>query len=400
MKNLYELKCERRSLLLKLEKANTEEEVRQIQQELADNDAKIREEEERQRQIELDNAELRSSLMGGFVPVSQTKVSQADAEKRANEFAQSNKMIIENGEARATIVSSGTIAPVKVGGINEPSNTVSSIVDMVAVEDLTGTSEYKEAYVDSWQSASKGTEGSAPAQSEPTFGSVTLKPVLIEVLSYISKQVKKQTPLQYEAKVRKGALIGLRRKVQKLITNSNVAGFYGVVNAINDKGNTMNTALKYGAIDEKTLRKIVLSYGGENGVEGGACLFLNKKDLIAFGDVCGANEKKAVYDIIPDATNPNKGIIKEGGLSVPYCIDPDLVSHSDTMTAKTVKTKTMAYGKPLAYKLGLWGNYEVTVSEDYKFAEGLLAIRGEVMVGGNVIQKDGFVVVQTPDTIA
>lgn len=400
MKNLYELKCERRSLLLKLEKANTEEEVKAIQAELATNDEAIRAEEERQRQIELDNAELRSNLMGGFIPVSQSKVNKDEAEKRAKEFATTDKMTIANVEARATIVSSGTLQPVKVGDINEPGNTVSSIVDMIAVEDLTGTGEYKEAYLDSWQSAGKGTEGTAPAQSEPTFGSVTLKPVLVSVLSYISKQVKKQTPLNYEDKVRKGALIALRREVQKRVTNSNEAGFYGVVNAVNDKGNTMNTILPYGAIDDKTLRKIVLSYGGDNGVEGGAVLFLNKNDLIAFGDVRGTNEKKAVYEIIPDASNPNKGIIKDGGLSVPYCINPDLLSHSDTMTAKTAKTNTMAYGKPLAYKLGLWGNYEVEVSKDYKFAEGLLAIRGEVMVGGNVVQKEGFVVVQTPETIA
>ena len=69
------------------------------------------------------------------------------------------------------------------------------------------------------------------------------------------------------------------------------------------------------------------------------------------------------------------------------------------MTALSSSTRgssaiqTMVYGDPSCYKLGLFGDYEVNVSEDYKFAEGLLAIRGEAMVGGNVVIKNGFVIV-------
>jgi hypothetical protein len=54
----------------------------------------------------------------------------------------------------------------------------------------------------------------------------------------------------------------------------------------------------------------------------------------------------------------------------------------------------MIVGDARNYKLGLFGNYEITVSEDYKFAEGLLAVRGEVTVGGNVTKCNGFVVVK------
>ena len=52
----------------------------------------------------------------------------------------------------------------------------------------------------------------------------------------------------------------------------------------------------------------------------------------------------------------------------------------------------MIYGNPYNYKLGLFGDFEVTVSEDYKFGEGLLAVKGEVMAGGNVYVDKGFVV--------
>ena len=54
----------------------------------------------------------------------------------------------------------------------------------------------------------------------------------------------------------------------------------------------------------------------------------------------------------------------------------------------------MIVGDPKNYKLGLFGDYEIAVSEDYKFAEGLLAVRGEVTIGGNVIKGNGFVVVK------
>ena len=52
----------------------------------------------------------------------------------------------------------------------------------------------------------------------------------------------------------------------------------------------------------------------------------------------------------------------------------------------------MIYGTPTNYKLGLFGNFEVKVSEDYKFGEGLLTVRGTVMAGGNVTMDKGFVV--------
>ena len=53
----------------------------------------------------------------------------------------------------------------------------------------------------------------------------------------------------------------------------------------------------------------------------------------------------------------------------------------------------MIYGEPYAYMLVLFGDYEIRVSEDYKFGEGLLTVKGEVMAGGNIIADKGFIVV-------
>ena len=150
-----------------------------------------------------------------------------------------------------------------------------------------------------------------------------------------------------------------------------------------------------GDIDDKTLRNIVFAYGGEDNLFGGegVVLLLSKKDLIAFGDVRSSTTKQAVYEITPDGRNPNTGIIKDGGLSVRYCINANCTAYCEAEGTEA-GVSTMIVGDPMNYKLGLFGDYEITVSEDYKFGEGLLAVRGEVLVAGNVIKDKGFVVVK------
>jgi len=133
-------------------------------------------------------------------------------------------------------------------------------------------------------------------------------------------------------------LIALRKKVARLIPLGNPAAtpaeFTGILNApaITD------AALEFSAIDEKTLRKIAMSYGGDENILGNAVLLVNKNDLIAFGDVRGA-DKKSVYEITPDASNPNAGILKDGGLSVRYVINSALKALSDAATVATTRSE-------------------------------------------------------------
>ena len=293
----------------------------------------------------------------------------ADAEARAKAFAESGKMTIDNAEARAVLVSGGTlVTPTKVAGINgEIGAKVSSIVDLVKVTDASGMGAYKVAYQNTDAVAATQTEGAAYANSEPTFAFVEIAPQTEAILSYISKQARKQTNLNYTQKVNASALLALRKRAAKFITDKLVAS-------------DMNTALAITAIDATTLRKIALNYGGDESIVGAATLFLNKKDLVKFGDVRGTNEKKALYTITPDASNPNTGVISEGGLSVPYCINSDLPEG------------TLAYGQAHCFEFALFSGYEIMVSEDFAFDKGLLAIRGDVEFGGEVTIKNGFVV--------
>ena len=319
-----------------------------------------------------------------------------ETEERAKKFAETGRTRISASETRSTLLSGGAIAtPTGVGGINEPFNVLSSIIDMITVEDMTGMGGYKEAFVSAWQTAGAGTEGTVANTSDPTFKIANILPFDIDVVSYVSKQIKKQSPLQYEEKVRKGALIALKKKAVSYIIGGNGSTEpFGIYNAEDKDGVAICQAYEVtsNTIDQTTLRKIVFAYGGDENVGAGARLFLNKKDLIKFGDVRGTNEKKAVYEIIPDGANPNTGIIKDGGLSVPYVICSNVTALSESTYANK-NIPTMIYGNPANYKLGLFGDFEVSVSDDYKFGEGLLTVRGEVLVGGNVVADKGFVIV-------
>ena len=317
-------------------------------------------------------------------------------EKRAETFKKESHTAMTAAETRSMLISSGAIAtPTRVGGITDPLSSVSSIVDMVEVEDMTGCGAYKQAYIKAWQDAAAGTEGSAPTADDLDVGIVNIAPQMVEVLTYVSKEIRKQTPLQYLSKVQEGAAIALKKKIATDIIGGNGStAVYGIYNAVDKDSDSMIQIKEVSAIGATTLRDIVFDYGGNDNLFGGegVVLLLNKKDLIAFGDVRSETTLQAVYEITPDGTNPNTGIIKDGGLSVRYCINNGCAALSDSNTA--ANSKTMIVGDARNYKLGLFGNYEINVSEDYKFAEGLLAVRGEVTVGGNVIKGNGFVVVK------
>lgn len=291
------------------------------------------------------------------------------AEARAKQLKERNGYAIDTAEARAVLVSSGTLAtPTAVSGINDAIGAqVSSIVDMVNVVDAGGMGAYNVAYEIAGSEAEITAEGGDYHESEPTYGFVQITPDTATCISYISKQARKQTPLAYASKVNTSALNALRKKAAKVITEKTLASELCVVK-------------KGLALDETFLRKVALSYGGDESIVGAAVLQINKTDLTTLGDVRGS-DKKAVYEITPDGSNPNKGIIKDGGLSVPYVINSNLMGKQ-------------IYGQTKCFELALFSPYEINVSEDFAFNKGLLAVAGDVQLGGDVTVYGGFVVAQ------
>lgn len=328
------------------------------------------------------NPERKSFLTFPIEERGQNQMTKEELElrkKNAEAFQRSGKETIKNAEMRATLVSGGKIAtPTEVHGIEDTFNRVSSIVDLVRVVNCEGMGSNKVAYEVAIGTASNQTEGQAISVSDPQYDFVTIAPESIGILSYISKQVRRQSPLDYQGKIEDSALKALKVKVASYITGKIVAS-----TLLSKPAN-----LKVTAIDDKTLRRIALSYGSAEAVYGNAWLFLTKEDLIAFGDVRGTNgNKSAVYEITPDTDNPNTGVIKDGGLSVRYCLNPNLTPLATASEDDVV----MFYGQAECCELDLFSDYEIAVSEDYKFAENMLAIRGDAEMGADIIKKDGFV---------
>lgn len=338
---------------LMAKKAELEKELDEINAQIADLDKPV-EEEKPQRNINFMKKEERGA----------NTMNREELEMRAKEFKEKGKSQIE---LRSTTISSKTVAaPTGADGIVDAFSGVSSIVDLVKIENCHGMGANKVAYVISNSAADAVNEGSAIGGTEPAFGFVTIIPNSYGVLNYVSAQVQKQSPLDYEGKITTLANDALRAKLGAVITTAAT-------------GSALTQEVTLTALDQKALRNVALNYGGAEGVEGNAWLFLNKADLIALGDVRGTNEKKAVFEIMPSASNPNVGQIKDGGLTVNYCINSNLTAG------------TMLYGNPKNIELDLFGDYEIKVSEDYKFAENMLAIRGTADAGAAVIKKDGMI---------
>ena len=124
--------------------------------------------------------------------------------RRCQEFQRTGHMVYENARtmvSRAAVLSSstGVVGPTGVGGINEAAgNTISDFLDLIKITDCTGMASYKVAYMVDDSAAGDGTEGSVPTESEPKFGSVELKPSTVSLISYVSREIRKQSPLQYE----------------------------------------------------------------------------------------------------------------------------------------------------------------------------------------------------------
>lgn len=293
--------------------------------------------------------------------------------------------------AAVTTGSTGVVGPTGVGGINDAIGGVSSLVDMLKVTDCTGMSGYKVALMTGDAAdAAAITEGSSPTEGEPGFDSVELTPSNYGTIGYISKEIRKQSPLNYEEKVRESASRSLRRRLNALAVNAILASTLNTTHALQAAKDATTGSVLF---DENLLSNIILAYGGDEGVEGSACLYLNKADLRAFAAVRGKNEFLPVYSITPDTASPSTGIIKDNnGLSCRYCLSKDLTALS-TATLATTATKHMFYGNPQCAELALWGGFDVEVNDGYKFAEGLITVRGEVTADVDVTVKNGFVVV-------
>ena len=268
---------------------------------------------------------------------------------------------------------------------------ISSILDMVQVVDLTGLGSYEVPYLISEFDGTVGNITSKSGQarsnsSDPSFGISVLKPVEVTTTSYVDRNIAKLSPANYYARVQEMALRALRHSAVNLIVNGDsldaTKTMYGIKNALNKAGSSIIKTDTYSSIDVDTLDELYFAYGANSELGGAANLLLKKAALKAFGELRGTNEKARLFKITP-AGNGNTGIIADGGVQIPYVLTPELADGD------------LVYGNPLHYLLGLFGDYEIRIDESVKAIERMHTILGDVALGGNVIEHEGFVYFST-----
>lgn len=283
----------------------------------------------------------------------------------------------------------GTLVSPTGGGsdIHDGNNAqVTTLSNQVRVETFEGLSGWEEPYLKSIQEATAGSVttvgGTTRTASDPVFKKSKLTATEIQVTSFVDKNINRLSPANYAAKVQAYAMKALLRKCNHQIINGDAQAsheMFGIINAKNtDAESIFQTMAGITAINEDTLRDLVMGYGGDEEVYSGGRLVLTKANLDAFGKIrIAKDDNRKLYKIVSQG---NTGTIEEGGLIVPYTI------------ASAIGANTLAYGDPQTYLLGLFGPYSIRIDESVKSVERMIAILGDALVGGNLVADKGFAI--------
>lgn len=338
-----------------------------------------------------------------------------DAREEAEKAQERGNALMKGGEVKFSAAEVRKAVTLATGTLVEPTGVgsdvrdiiggaVSSIVDQVSVADLTGMGAYQEPYVISELAANANTVASKAgvsraASTDPTFGVAEIKPYELTVTSFVDRNLARLTPANYYAKIYNMAMRAMRRKLATLIVNGDgetTHVMYGIKNAVNKAGTPIYSTANVSAVDVNLLDNLYFAYGTDDALAPNARLLLTKTDLKAIGQLRGTNEKQRLFTIEPDMGNPNTGIIRDGGVVIPYTICSDLTSLSGATASTSGAIQTMCYGSPANYLLGLFGDFTIRVDESFKAQERLLTILGDAFVGGNLVADKGFVVATVP----
>lgn len=335
------------------------------------------------------------------------------AEERAAQLRAGNSVTFSAKEImrglRNSVVFGGTIAqPVGAGEEVRDGLGETTLLDLVTVQDMTGLSGWEEPYAVADPTPAVGAPatvaGNARAATDPTLAVAAIKPYEVAVTSFVDRNIARLSPAAYMAKVQTMAMRALRNKIAALILLGDAEVthiMYGMINGTNKAGASIidtvdaTVASNKGVVDEKLLNALYFAYGNGYEAGGNAMLFCNKADLKAWGALRGTNEKQRLFGITPTPGQANRGILGDGGLQVPYLLDPNLTAIDGTSKGAAAVNGCI-FGDPKNYLLGLFGDYTVRIDESVKSVERMNAILGDAVVGGNVVVDDGFVVGQIP----
>jgi len=308
-------------------------------------------------------------------PLVMEKKSTVDKEKlelRGQELKENRVIQVASTEILLPSHTAPGIAP-------GPFSEVSTLVDKVHIVNLNGGETYKKSYVKSSGIAGTTVEGLAYSESEPAFGYLTVSKVKITVYTEITEELEKLPNLPYQTEILKHINLALKKKISEQIlrgagtANTFTGIFSDAAVALAD-----TTTLEIEAITDTTLDDIIFAYGGDEEVEGGAVVIINKSDLRAFAGL-KTNDGIKVHTI----DTINKTI--DG---IPYIINSHCKAVSNQATANG--EYCIAYGSLKNYEVPVFSPVEISKSNDYKFKDGIISYKASVFTGGNVVGYNGF----------
>lgn len=300
------------------------------------------------------------------------KVDKDKLETRAKDLRESRVIQVSSEEILLPEHTAPDLAPV-------PFSQVSTLVDRVNVINLNGGETYKKSFVKANGIAGTTTEGGTYSETEPTFGYLTITKVKITAYTEITEELEKLPSIPYQSEVLRNINISLKKKLSEQIlrgagTSNTFTGIFSEeAVALAD-----TTALEIATITDSTLDDIIFAYGGDEEVEGGAVLILNKNDLRAFAGL-KTSEGRKVHSI----DYINKTI--DG---IPYIINSHCKAIADSNTA--AGEYSIAYGALKNYEVPVFSPVEISKSTDYKFKDGIICYKASVFTGGNVVGYKGF----------
>ncbi|MCP9227248.1 phage major capsid protein [Bacillus mycoides] len=358
-------------------------------------ETELRDLEETQKQIETRQRLLKEAeeINNNQMPEMRTvETFNNEPQKQDVELETSEKRGQALMENRAVTVGSGNVVLPKhsAADIRPTFNEVSTLIDRVSSKTLKGGESYQQPYIKSYGEGDYTTEGNDYNTSETTFGYADITKAKVTAYSEDTEELQKLPAVDYDAEVMKGITVATRKKLTREIligtgATNRLAGIFSAAATAIDSA----TDLEISAIDASTLDEIIYSYGGDEDVEDAAVLILNKLDLKAFAKLRTSDGKK-VYNVVSQG---NSGTID----GVPFIINSACKAVSDAKT--TAGQYNMAYGPLSNYQLTIFSDMDVQRSTDFKFKQGMIAHRGSVFAGGNVISKNGFLRVKKAATV-
>jgi HK97 family phage major capsid protein len=342
-----------------------------LETEMRDLQGQLKEIERRENLIK----EIETSNLETVVPEQRTAEKINSSEKRGKDLK----------EGRAVQISSGTlVVQTHVDSDVRPVFTeISSLVDLVNVVDLPGGEAHQVPYQKPTAEGGYTNEKGQYVEADIDTGYAEIGKTKLTAYSEITEEAEKLPAAKYDEMATNGIRTSIRKKLAKeIMVGDGTAGHLTGIFSSEAKAISATTDLQISSITGDTLDDIVYSYGGEEAVEGGrAYLILNKKDLRAFAKLKSTDGKKLHKISLQGST----GTIDE----VPFVINSACPALSESGTA--VGTYCMAYGYLSNYNLSTFSPIDLQKSYDYKFKEGMIANKGSLMIGGNVVAYNGFI---------